>query len=156
MQTLYCCADLDQAGEMDFERRFADGPVPTVGDWTWMNPDTQDCEWQVIATHLFRSTQSRSEQVVCLVEVAKEPIIESMLPDGIELYFLDGKFYTYCVSMGEKELVPDLGDFIEYEPGSNRTLPITKTVTHYETLTGDASCRIYVAYLQPVLVPVAA
>lgn len=156
MLTFYAVTDLDQATEEDFEHRFDESGIPTVGDWTWMNPDTQDCEWQIIATHLFRSTQRDSEQAVCIVEVAKAPISESMLPQGIELYLMDGKVFTYCLSGGESELTPELGDFIEYEPGSTRVLPITKTVSHYETLTGDDSCRVYVAYLQPVLVPVAA
>jgi hypothetical protein len=151
MQTLFCCADLDQAGEMDFERRFANCPAPTIGDMTWMDPDRQEPEWQVITTHLFKSVN----QSVCLAEVAKGEVIESSLPDAIHLYLLDDQFYTYAV-VGGMDMPPALGDFVEYEPGSSRALPVDKEVTHYETLTGDASCRVYVAHLQPVKVLVAA
>lgn len=153
MLTMFLCADLNQAGDLDFEQRVVNGDPPTVGNVTWMNPDSQDCEWEVISTHLFKSVDLHSDQAVCLVQVAKREVLESSMPTAIRFYLLNGEFYTYAIVGGEAR-PPEIGDFVEYEPGSNRPLPVTKAVTRYETLTGDASCQVYVVHLQLVTAPV--
>lgn len=151
MLTLYWACEPDL--EKDFEFRVNYG-TPTVGEFVWMDPDNGQSEWQIIATHLFQSPDS--DMQVCIAEVSKTPKAKADLPECVHFYLLDQKYYTVGLAGGCNEIIPEVGPFEEYEDYTCRLLPITKVVTHYETLQGDDSCRVYVAYLQPVLVPVAA
>jgi hypothetical protein len=145
----YFAADFNHVAPDDLEQRLGN-EASAVGSWTWMDPRTKKTEWEVIATHPFRS----GDVEVTIVEVAKGPVEGSAIPSGIHLFFLEGKIYTYHL-IGGTVLAPDLGDFVEYEYGTIRTLPVTKTVSRYAELSGDGPCKVYAAHLLPVLIPVA-
>ena len=161
MNVFYTLIDCEQSDKNEFDSRFTVEPVPAVGHKTWMNPDTLEARWEVISTHLFRSD---SGVTVCLAKLANAPILhpekfgfdEPGYCDSIILYFMDDQFFTHSIGGGFSGLAPEIGPFEEYENYTCRLKPITKAISHYETLTGDGSCQFYVAYLQPVLVPVAA
>jgi hypothetical protein len=153
MLNMFYSIDESQPNTDEHFDRVEKGEVLRVGDFVWMNPDTLAAEWRVLATHLFTSPSAQS---FCLVEVAKREVGDRFLPGSIEIYLMDGEVYTYAICGGEKVSPPTIGPFVEYEPGSTKTLPVNKEVVGYEQLTGDGSLQVYLVDLKPARVPVAA
>jgi hypothetical protein len=167
--TVFDCIDPSQGDERtEFSYRI-EMTLPIVGSRTWMNPDTQEQVWQVKQAFLYSNLGSKIP-CVCLAGVAKDELPTSpaeewadpnAMPVTISIYLLDGQYYTDSVGGGEEIRRPELGEFLEFEPGSTRLLPVDKEVTGYEIFVPSAGSKapypeIYVVTLQPIRVPVAA
>jgi hypothetical protein len=131
-----------------FHQRIAYG-CPVVGEFVWMDPDTGNRDWQVATTHLFQPPAgSKFDDSVVLAEVAQRAGAKPDFHGRIELYFLDGKYFTFSLSGGYSEL--ETGSFEEYEPITCAPLPITKRITDWQELIGDGCCKVAIALLEAI------
>ncbi len=145
--TLYWACEPDIT--KDFEFRSIQ-EFPEIGKMVWMDPETQNPEWETTKVHWFQSSISGIE--VAIAEVARTPDAKANLHEAYHLYLLDGQYYNLGIAGNGDDLAPELGPFVEYGYGC-KVLPLTKTVTHCEELKGDGACLVYVAHMTPILVP---
>jgi hypothetical protein len=166
MKTLFYRVDYaDDNESVSCERLEETTTAPLVGASVPMDRALAVCDWEVIATHIFKSTDP--DYFFCLAEVAQGPVVEHSLPGAIELYMLDGQHYNYSIAWGQLS-PPELGPFEEYAPAWPPTdqtnsdpipckrLPLDKQIVSYERLTGDEALSVYVVQLERVPTLVAA
>jgi hypothetical protein len=161
------CIDSTQSHHTEHDLRFESGPMPAIGDLTWMHPETHDLEWEVLETQIY----SGPTQTLCLAGIGRGAIGDRDDEiHSLSLFILEGQVYTWQIGWSVegpgRDCSPRLGEFQEaaplwlpkdptnFDPIPTKVLPVDKHIVSYEQLTGDSPLPVYIVQLErlPALV----